>query len=107
MLRALRVRPVLLPARHRGGTREGRRRERGRLVPPQGWVDAWFDVNWAEVGRVGLDRGVYHFFTLCAPGEAQARNFLSVAAPDPEALPPAVDLEFPGQLQCTSAPNRG
>lgn len=70
----------------------------------QGWVDTWFDVNWTEAGRAGLDRGAYHFFTLCAPGEAQARNFLSVAPPDPDALPPAVDLEFPGN--CSARPLR-
>jgi lysozyme len=68
----------------------------------QGWVDASFERNWTEAERAGLDRGVYHFFTLCAPGEAQARNFLAVAPPVSNALPPAVDLEFPGN--CSQRP---
>jgi lysozyme len=68
----------------------------------QGWVDASFERNWAEAERVGLDRGVYHFFTLCASGVDQARNFLSVAPPTPGALPPAIDIEFPGN--CSARP---
>jgi lysozyme len=68
----------------------------------QGWVDASFETNWPEADRVDLDRGAYHFFTLCAPGEAQARNFLSVAPPTPGALAPAIDLEFPGN--CSQRP---
>lgn len=68
----------------------------------QGWVDDWFEENWTGAARVGLDRGAYHFFTLCAPGEAQARNFLSVAAPIDGALPPAVDLELAGN--CSARP---
>ena len=68
----------------------------------QGWVDASFETNWAEAERVGLDRGAYHFFTLCAPGDAQARNFLSVAPPTRGALAPAIDLESPGN--CSQRP---
>ena len=68
----------------------------------QGWIDASFERNWAEAGRVGLDRGVYHFFTLCAPGEDQARHFLDVAPPTAGALPPAIDIEFPGN--CSARP---
>ena len=62
----------------------------------QGWVDEWFAENWAGAARVGIDRGVYHFFTLCAAGDEQARNFLRVAPPDDDALPPAIDLELTG-----------
>jgi lysozyme len=59
-----------------------------------GFVDRRFAANWSGASSVGLDRGAYHFFTLCAPGAAQARNFLTVVPTDPGALPPAVDLEF-------------
>jgi lysozyme len=68
------------------------------------FVDRRFEVNWRDSAAAGLDRGAYHFFTLCAPAAAQARNFLSVAAPDPSALPPAIDLELAGN--CRSRPNR-
>ena len=43
------------------------------------FVDKRFDENWRGAGAAGLDRGAYHFFTLCTPGEAQARNFLTIA----------------------------
>ena len=60
------------------------------------FTDARFGTNWRAAGEVGLDRGAYHFFTLCRPGADQARHFLAVAPPDPSALPPAVDLELAG-----------
>ena len=60
------------------------------------FVDDRFRANWREAGTVGLDRGAYHFFTLCRPGAEQARNFLAAAPPDPDALSPAVDLELVG-----------
>lgn len=68
----------------------------------QYWVDARFDENWAEAARVGLDRGAYHYFSLCVPGEAQARNFLTAVPPQPDTLPPALDLEFAGN--CSQRP---
>jgi lysozyme len=66
-------------------------------------VDRRFKEHWAGAGVVGLERGAYHFFTLCTPGEAQARNFLAAAPPDPAALPPAVDLEIAGN--CSGRPD--
>lgn len=68
------------------------------------FVDRQFKMNWQGAGEAGLDRGAYHFFTLCAPATTQARNFLAVAAPDAAALPPAVDLELAGN--CKSRPPR-
>jgi lysozyme len=68
----------------------------------QNWVDEWFEENWAGAHEAGLDRGAYHFFTLCAPGEAQAENFLAVAPPDDDALPPVIDLELTGN--CSDRP---
>ncbi len=58
------------------------------------WVDPQFARNWSASRAAGVRRGAYHFFTLCAPGAEQAANFLQTAPPDPEALPPALDLEI-------------
>jgi lysozyme len=68
------------------------------------FVDRRFEANWRDSAAAGLDRGAYHFFTFCAPAATQARNFLAVAAPDPGALPPAVDLELAGN--CKARPDR-
>ena len=66
------------------------------------FVDRRFAENWAGARDAGLDHGAYHFFTLCTPGADQAQNFLEVAAPDPDALAPAVDLELAGN--CSDRP---
>jgi lysozyme len=60
------------------------------------FVDPAFHRNWVGAGSSGLDRGAYHFFTLCTPGADQAANFLRVVPDDPGMLPPAVDLELAG-----------
>ena len=60
------------------------------------FVDDHFAQNWAGAEEAGLDRGAYHFFTLCTPGVTQAENFVRVATPDERALTPAVDLELAG-----------
>ena len=64
--------------------------------------DSQFNKNWNGAATARIQRGAYHFFTLCSPGEAQARNFLDAVSPIPDALPPAVDLEIAGN--CASAP---
>ena len=66
------------------------------------FVDTRFVENWRRAGEVGLSRGAYHFFTLCAPGKAQAQSFLRVAPPDSRALAPALDLELAGN--CSRRP---
>jgi lysozyme len=58
--------------------------------------DRRFAFNWAGAKRAGIVRGAYHFFTLCRPGAEQAANFIAAVPADPEALPPAVDLEYLG-----------
>jgi lysozyme len=68
------------------------------------WVDKQFAANWAGTGKAGLDRGVYHFFSLCTDGTSQAEHFLRVAKPDPRALAPAVDLETAGN--CAKRPDQ-
>ena len=67
------------------------------------FVDRRFETNWNGAHRVGLDRGAYHFFTLCTPGHEQAANFLETAPPTDDALPPAVDLELAGN--CSDRPD--
>lgn len=57
------------------------------------WVDKQFAANWARAADAGIDRGAYHFFSLCTDGRAQAEHFLRIAKPDPRALAPALDLE--------------
>jgi lysozyme len=67
------------------------------------FVDQRFVENWEGAGDAGLDRGAYHFFTLCRPGAEQAANFLDVVPRDGE-LPPAIDLELAGN--CSARPAR-
>lgn len=64
-------------------------------------VDTRFHENWFGAGREGVERGAYHFFTLCTPGVRQARHFLATV-PDGPALPPALDLELAGN--CAARP---
>lgn len=68
------------------------------------FVDDRFERNWEGAAAAGLDRGAYHFFTLCRPGADQAANFLDVVPLDPDALPPVVDLELAGN--CSERPDR-
>jgi len=67
--------------------------------------DKRFLQNWASAGRAGIPRGAYHFFTLCRSGAEQAANFLAAVPNDPDALPPAVDLEFIGNCEKTKRMN--
>ncbi len=67
------------------------------------FVDASFERNWRGANAVGIDRGAYHFFTLCRSRVEQAENFLNVARPTIHALAPAVDLELAGN--CSDRPS--
>lgn len=67
------------------------------------FADSRFDDNWNRARAAGLRTGAYHFFTLCRPGDEQARWFLSRAEPVDDALPPAVDLELFGN--CAARPD--
>lgn len=58
--------------------------------------DSAFADNWAGARNAGIARGAYHFFTLCRPGADQAANFIATVPLEPDALPPAVDLEYLG-----------
>jgi lysozyme len=67
------------------------------------FTDAHFAANWAGAGAAGVDRGAYHYFTLCTPGATQAANFLhALALPlsaESHRLAPAVDLELAGNCR--------
>ena len=65
-------------------------------------VDRRFAQNWKRAAVAGVERGAYHFFTLCTPGRAQAEHFLEVVPDDEGVLPPAVDLELAGN--CAARP---
>jgi len=66
------------------------------------FTDSRFVANWTNAAAAGVDRGAYHFFTLCSPGADQARHFLDVVRDQEGALTPAVDLELKGN--CSSRP---
>lgn len=66
--------------------------------------DRLFAANWAAAKAAGVDRGAYHYFTLCRSGADQAANFIATVPVDPAALAPAVDLEFLGN--CGRRPSR-
>lgn len=59
-------------------------------------VDSRFSINWRAADAAGIRRGAYHFFTLCRSGREQAAHFVRYVPAESAALPPAVDLEFPG-----------
>lgn len=63
-----------------------------------------FDENWLGAGKAGIARGAYHYFTLCAPGDVQAANFIAAVPADAKMLPPAVDLEFGGNCAARPTP---
>jgi lysozyme len=58
--------------------------------------DPMFGENWAGAKAAGVERGAYHFFSLCRPGAEQATNFIAAVPRAPDALPPAIDLEYLG-----------
>lgn len=69
------------------------------------FVDPRFRENWAGAEASGLLRGAYHYFTFCRSGRVQADRFkATLGEADPDALPPAIDLEFAGN--CSDFPSR-
>ena len=70
------------------------------------WTDASFEGHLQEAHAAGLAVGAYHYFTLCAPGPMQARNFIAAAPAGPALnLPPVIDLEYVGN--CGTRPGQG
>lgn len=66
--------------------------------------DARFADNWARIKETGIRYGAVHRFGLCRLASDQAANFITTVPRDPQALPPAVSLEF--DEQCTDKPTR-
>lgn len=56
-------------------------------------VDPMFHDNWKGAAAAGILRGAYHFFRPGQDAGRQAEHFLSVVPQDPDALPPALDIE--------------
>jgi lysozyme len=68
------------------------------------WRDLKFAENWKQARANGFKTGAYHFYTLCRPPLEQAENYIAAVPLEPDALPPAVDLEFGGN--CGKRPAR-
>lgn len=68
------------------------------------WIDPLFARNLAAAPKLGMALGAYHYFTLCAKGDAQAGNFLKSIASARLTMPPAVDVEYVGN--CAARPSR-
>lgn len=66
--------------------------------------DDRFATNWTGTAAAGIERGAYHFFSLCTPAREQATNFIALVPREAEALPHALDLEFGGN--CAARPPR-
>ncbi|MFM9851229.1 MAG: GH25 family lysozyme [Sphingomonadaceae bacterium] len=66
--------------------------------------DERFADNWRVSATAGIQRGAYHFFTLCRLARDQAENFIAHVPRDGSALPHALDLEFGGN--CSARPAR-
>jgi lysozyme len=57
-------------------------------------VDPKFLENWEGAKRAGIARGAYHFIYWCRPANEQALWFMLNVPPDPDALPPVLDVEW-------------
>ena len=56
--------------------------------------DREFQRNLAEVNRLGLPAGAYHFFTFCRSEVDQAQNFIEAVSAGIAQLPPVVDIVY-------------
>ena len=71
------------------------------------YLDSKFRRNWVAAKAAGLRRGAYHFYYLCRPVREQIAWFESHVPRDPEALPPALDMEWvPISKHCQIKPSR-
>ena len=57
-------------------------------------LDSKFKRNWRAAKAAGVRRGAYHFYSLCRPVREQIAWFEANVPRDPEALPPALDMEW-------------
>jgi lysozyme len=65
--------------------------------------DPAFARNWQETSRAGMQRGAYHYFSLCRLARDQAENFIATVPRDPNALPPAVEFDLAGNCEARPA----
>lgn len=57
------------------------------------YTDSLFCQNWADLRRVGVRRGAYHFFRAYGCGAEQAEHFLKTVDMQPGDLLPVLDIE--------------
>lgn len=62
-----------------------------------GYTDIYFEYNFSEIQKTGLDFGAYHFFSYDSSGKTQADNFINAVGDYCGTLPPAADVEFYGE----------
>lgn len=68
-------------------------------------ADPMFRDHWNAARAAGVATGAYHFWYHCAPGRAQAQNFIRRVPKASGALPPVLDLEWtPFSPTCTRRP---
>jgi lysozyme len=65
--------------------------------------DPAFEANWAGARAAGLRYGAVHRWQLCRLAADQATNFIATVPADPDALPPAVLLDF--DHNCSDRPD--
>jgi lysozyme len=71
------------------------------------YLDSKFSDNWVAAKEAGLQRGAYHFYYLCRPVREQIAWFERHVPRDPDALPPAIDMEWvPTSTHCKIKPSR-
>lgn len=58
------------------------------------YVDPAFARNWRDAAAAGVHRAAYHFMYWCRPVHQQALWFILNVPPDPNALPPVLDVEW-------------
>lgn len=59
-----------------------------------GYVDSWFNRNWAESKRVGIVRAAYHILYPGVSPKSQMDNFLKVVGDEFGELPLVLDIEL-------------
>jgi len=57
-------------------------------------LDPKFLENWKGAKNAGVERSAYHFLYWCRPAHEQALWFMLNVPPDPDALPPVLDVEW-------------
>ncbi len=69
--------------------------------------DPKFGDNFAAAAEAGIARGAYHFYYFCRPVADQVTWFIQNVPKDPNALPPALDMEWnPQSPTCRKRPPR-